>query len=66
MRRDVEKNPLAALVKPEFGQLPTKRLMTWFPEDIGSWPDSKQTPVRVVGAKISTALLELMLVSIDS
>ena len=66
MRRDVEKNPLPALVKGEPGQLPTIKTIWWVPVEMGRSPDSKQTPVRVVGTKMSTGLLEAMVVSMDS
>ena len=63
---EVEKSPLAALVNVDPGQLPTIRVMWRAPLDMGRSPDSKHTPVRVVGTKISTGVDDTIDVSIDS
>ena len=63
---EVEKCPLAALVNGDPGQLPTIRVIWWAPVDMGRSPDSKHTPVRVVGTKISTPVVDNIDVSIAS
>ena len=66
IKREVEKNPLAALEKGEPGQLLIISVIKCEPLDKERPADLKQTPVSVVGTKMSTALDEAMDVSMDS
>lgn len=65
MSLELEKNPVpASTIRPP-GQFPFTSLMICSPAEIGRPPEVAQNPEMVVGANISWAMLEVMLVSIE-